>query len=271
MSVVVRKSLGRQLRALRLAARKTPSDVQTSGIASTSKLHRVETGAVPIRLETVWALSQLYGADTATRERLSEMARHSNDKGWWEDYSDVMPAWFGTYVELESAASRAFTYHSELVPGLLQAPDYQAAMFEQDLDSTEEYVKRQVHMRSQRQRAAFEKPAPLCLTAVIGQEALTRTVCGEHGMAEQREHLVKAGRQANIEVRVLPWVAGAQPAHKGAFNILQFDRDDDHPDVVYLETYVGGRYVEDEKMLRMFHRMFQAVSAMSVPIEEHLR
>src|SRR4051794_30016524 len=104
MSVVVRKSLGRQLRALRQTAGKTPSDVETSGIASTSKLHRVETGAVPIRLETVWALCQLYGADTGTRERLSEMVKNTNEKGWWESYSADMPSWFGTYVELESAA-----------------------------------------------------------------------------------------------------------------------------------------------------------------------
>jgi hypothetical protein len=38
-----------------------------------------------------------------------------------------------------------------------------------------------------------------------------------------------------------------------------------------LPSYVGGRYVEDQKRLAEFHRMFETASALSVPIEEHLR
>jgi transcriptional regulator with XRE-family HTH domain len=84
MSIVVRKSLGRQLRSLRVAAHKTPSDVAATRIASTSKLHRIETGGTTVRLETVWALSDLYGADPATKRRLSEMAMNTSEKGWWD-------------------------------------------------------------------------------------------------------------------------------------------------------------------------------------------
>jgi hypothetical protein len=270
MSVVVRKSLGRQLRALRLKAGKSAADIETAGVASTSKLHRIETGAGPFRLETVWALCQVYGADDVTRDRLAAMAKHTNDKGWWEDYTEVMPSWFGTYVELESAASKALTFHAETLPGLLQAPQYQRALFEVHPHADQAYVQGQLRIRSERQRAAFDRRSPLAVSAVIGQEALTRLVGGKPGMVEQERYLILISRRPNVEVRVVPADAGAHPATKGAFSILQFEGDSDHPDVVYLETYVGGRYVEDDRSLHEFHLLFDSVRAMSVPIEEFL-
>jgi Domain of unknown function (DUF5753)/Helix-turn-helix domain len=268
MSVVVRKSLGRQLRALRLKAGKTAADIDTSGVASTSKLHRIETGAGPFRLETVWALCQVYGVDDATKDRLAEMARHTNDSGWWEDYTDVMPSWFGTYVELESAATTAFSYHSEAIPGLLQSPAYQRAMFGTYPDPNGDFIRRQLQMRSERQRGALDRKPPLEMTAILGEEALLREVGGHSGMVEQRQHLLRLDRRAHLTVRIVPCEAGAHPAMKGAFTILRFDGDSVHPDIVYLETYVGGRYIEDQMTVAEFHRMFQKVHRMSVSIEE---
>ena len=266
-SVVVRKSLGRRLQALREGKGMSVIDVVTTGLFSKSKLQGIEKGTRPVRLADIWALCRTYGVDATMTDRLAEMAQNTSAGGWWEDYVGDLPSWFATYVELETAASRAFMYDGELIPGLLQAPRYQRAQFERYQDFTEEYAERQISMRSERQRAVFERPEPLILTAVIGQEALTRLAGGKLGMAEQKEHLLSAVRESNIEVRVLPWSLGAHAANKGAFNILDFDSSD-HPSIVYLETYVGGRYVEDESIVSGFQQMAETVSAQAVPIEE---
>jgi len=248
----------------------TVADVVTAKIASKTKLQDIEGGVRPVKLPDAWALCRLYGCDTATTDRIAELAMNTAKGGWWEDHSAAMPSWFGLYVELEAAATRARFYDSELVPGLLQAPLYQRAMFETLPDFTEEYAASQVRLRSERQQAALERTPPLRLAAVLGEEALTRPVGGAKGLTEQKAHLLKLSRKSNVTVRVLPWEAGAHLATKGAFNILDFESVEE-PSVVYLETYVGGRYVEDEKMLSDFQRMFQTVSGKSVPIEEYLK
>ena len=269
-SVVVRRSLGRQLKALRIAAGKTATDVSAAGIASKTKLQRVEAGSVRIKMADVRTMCWLYGADASVTEKLAELALNTTDEGWWESFTDVMPPWFGMYVELEAAASQVFAYDPELIHGLLQTLAYSQAVSAADPTLTPETAQRHVGLRAERQRAAFGRTPPLQLTTVLGAGALTRVVGGERVMAEQRAHLLDISRQANFEVRVLPWDAGAHLAMKGAFNVLEFESPE-APSVVYLETYVGGRYVEQPKSLSTFRQMFEIISAMSVPIEEYLK
>ena len=57
---------------------------------------------------------------------------------------------------------------------------------------------------------------------------------------------------------------------KGAFTILGFDSPDD-PDVVYVETLAGGRYVEQADMLARYRRNLEKVQSQSVTIEEYLK
>jgi hypothetical protein len=267
-SIVVRRSLGRQLKALREAAGKTAADVETAGICGRSKLHKIENTTATIRVADVAALCLLYGTDTETRERLVELARRSNDgPGWWEDYADALPSWFTMYVELESAASNLRAWQPELVPGLLQTPAYQRAIAAVDPALTEADVERQIRLRGDRQRAVLDRPDPVRLAAVIGPGALLREVGGPAVLAEQREHLIKMSRRDNIDVWVLPWSAGAYLATKGAFYLLGFDGPAD-PDVAYVETEAGGRYVEQAPAVHRFDTMFASVRDSAVPIEE---
>lgn len=269
-SVLVRKSLGRQLKKLRLEAGKTVPDVMVANLFSKTKLQGIESGDRPVKLADVWALCRLYGADEALTDRLSEMTKNISAGGWWEDYSDIMPSWFSTYVEFESASSRLFMYDPELVPGLLQERSYQRAVFETYPDPVEGFIERQLNMRADRQRAVFERTPPVTLTVVLSEGVLDRLVGGQEVMDRQKAHLLRLAQGKNVRVLVLPWTAGAHLANKGALNIVDFDSEDE-PSVVYLETYVGGRYVDDENMVRSFRSMFETITAQSVPIEEHLQ
>jgi transcriptional regulator with XRE-family HTH domain len=266
-SVVVRRSLGRQLKALRVAAGKTSADVAISGITSSSKLQRIEAGATPIKLVDVWALCRLYGVDNATTDKLAEMAKNTSQKGWWEEYDDVMPSWFAVYVELEAAANTLYTYQSDLVPGLLQTPAYHRALIEVDPERSSESPEQQIRLRAERQRATFERAQPLHVVAILSQAVLSRLVGGKDVMDEQKHRLLELSQVSNVEVRVLPWEAGAYAAMKGAFNILTFDGD--HPDVAYLETNAGGRYIEADEAVSRYRRNFDLILGQSIPIKEH--
>jgi transcriptional regulator with XRE-family HTH domain len=267
-SIVVRRSLGRRLKQLREGAGKTYGDVAELQI-SKAKLARIEAGQVPVKVPDVRTLAWHYGADEATTEQLVDLALNTAEKGWWEPFSKVMPSWFTTYVELESFARQLLTYQSDLVPGLLQTPEYHRAVFAADPLQSAADAERTVELRIERQRSAFERPDPLRITAVLSQGVLARQVGGEAVMAEQRQHLCQLATRPNVSIHVLPWTAGAHPALKGSFTVLGFDGTD-HQDVAYLETRLGGRHIWEEDQVGAYLDDHSAIVAQSIPIKEFL-
>jgi Domain of unknown function (DUF5753)/Helix-turn-helix domain len=263
-SVVIRRSIGRRLKALRLAAGKTLNDVTT--VASLAKLKRMEAGQVVQRMSDVRTLCFMYGADEATTEQLVELSLITSQAGWWEDFTDALPSWFALYVELEAAATRVYAYDPELIYGLLQTPAYHRAVFEAQPDLTPESAERQMALRLGRQRAAFERTPPLQVTAIFGEGAVTRQVGGALVADEQRARLLSA----RADVRVLPASVGAHAAMKGAFTLLEYD-DPDDPAIVYLETHAGGRYIEQPELVQTYRHIFELITEQAVPMEEYLK
>jgi hypothetical protein len=66
---------------------------------------------------------------------------------------------------------------------------------------------------------------------------------------------------------VLTFDVGAHAAMGGAFRIFDFD-DAEDPDVVYLETLVGARYLERPSELNAYRRVFRTIHDQSTPIGE---
>jgi hypothetical protein len=97
--------LGTQLRRLREAAG-VPADKAGYEIrASRSKLSRMETGRVGLKLRDIEDLLALYGVvDEKQRANVLALARRSREPEWWTQYNDILPGWFETYLGLESAA-----------------------------------------------------------------------------------------------------------------------------------------------------------------------
>ena len=268
-SIVVRKSLGRQLKALREQAGKTSADVAEAQI-SKAKLARIEAGQVPVKTPDIRTLAWLYGADETTIQQLVELAKNTAEKGWWEPFASVMPSWFTTFVELESAASRLLTYQSDLVPGLLQTIDFHRAVFAADPLQSAQDTERTVQLRIERQRAAFERPNPLGVTAVLSEAAITRQIGSKDVMAAQIRHLCELARRPNVDIYVLPFSAGGHAGLKGSFNVLGFTADD-HPDVAYLEARAGGQHIWDQDQVQIYRDDFARIKDQSIPIEEHLK
>lgn len=269
-AIVVRASLGRRLKAARVNARKSVVDVTSTGVCSKAKLARIEAGQQRVQVGDVRALGWCYGLSEEEIGALADMALNTAAEGWWEDYGDVLPSWFSTYVELESAAVEMWCYEPELVPGLLQVPAYTRAVAHADLGVVNGTEERVVELRAERQRAAFARERPLQLRAVLGAGCLTRQVGGSEVMTYQQQQLLRMTEQTpNADIRVLTWGAGAHAAMQGAFVILAF-ADEAHPDVVYLETKAGARYLTKENAVADYRRIFESIERSSSPMKEFL-
>ena len=269
-STVIRRQLGRRLRRLRDTAGKTERDVEEAGLASRAKLWRIEAGRTNVKIADVRTLCWLYGADQQTTDGLAALATGTSQQGWWEEYGDALPDWFGLYVGLEAAATEIRIYDPELVHGLLQTPAYLRAVYVDGGRGDDEVaIARQIKLRQERQQTITLREPPLVVTAILGAGVLARRVGGEPVMAEQIERLRELNRLPHIDIRVMPWEAGGHAAmHIGAFAILDF-ADPDDPPVVCLESHTGARYLEKPEELTEYRKVYDLIFKKTVPIEEY--
>ena len=104
---VRRMLVGAQLRRLRTDMGLSREEAGEAIRASEWKIHRLENGQVGFKERDIIDLLRLYGVTEPDEvAALVVLAREANTPGWWQHYGDVLPQWFRTYVDLESAAAR---------------------------------------------------------------------------------------------------------------------------------------------------------------------
>jgi transcriptional regulator with XRE-family HTH domain len=262
---VVRRQLGSRLRRLREEAGQTINSVASAKVFSTSKMIRIEGGKIEVKAGDVWTLCRFYGVtDPAVIDALAELADGTGERGWWEDNEDRVAGWLALYLGLEEGVDELLVWQPELVPGLLQTAAYaDAVLREGGIDD----VGRALQLRLARQRRFFERGTPL--RAVLGPATLHLEVGDAATAAAQRRHLIQLAGSQRADVRILPWSAGAHVGMTGGFTIFGFDSDAD-PSAVYLETLVGGRYMESPGELARYRAAFARLWEQSVPIEEQV-
>jgi transcriptional regulator with XRE-family HTH domain len=266
---VTRRQLGRRLRALRELTGKTMADIEATKVISRAKLYRIEAGTTAVKISDVWALCRIYGTDEKTTDALAGLAAGTNDKGWWHDYGDIMPVDFELYLGLEAAAKSIHTYDPERVHGLFQTADY-AREIERATSPREEAktIERYVAMRMERQKTVLGRTPACQIVAVLGAGALARLVGGSRVTAAQIQRLRELNRLDHVDIRVLPFSAGAHAAMLGAFTVMDFD-DPADPPVAYVETYSGARFIEESEQLEQHRTVFESIYQQSIGIEEH--
>jgi transcriptional regulator with XRE-family HTH domain len=240
---VRRMLVGARLRRLRTELGLSREEAAQAIRASEWKIHRLENGQVGFKDRDIVDLLRLYGVDDpAEVADFLTLAREANTPGWWQHYGDVLPNWFRTYVDLESAASLIRSYEGQFVPGLLQTDDYMRAVVRgAHLEESGEELGRRVRLRLARQ-TLLTRTEPPRLWAVVDEAALRRPVGGREVMRGQLERLIEATKLPNVTLQILPFAAGAHPAMGSAFSILRFP-DQELPDVVYLEHLTNAIYL----------------------------
>lgn len=254
-SLVRRWRLGKQLRELRIAAGK--SQVETGKFAgmAAATVSRIENGRHAILARNVRAFCQLYGVGAPLVDTLVRQAEESNERGWWHAHSDTMPDWFATWVGFEADAKEICVYQSEMVPGLLQVPEYVRAMrASYDPGVTEDELERSVAFRLERQ-ARFESRPPVY--RVVLNEAVLQRPIGD--MRAQLQHLVDMSLRDTVTLQVLPFDVGPHSSMKGSFSLLTIP-DEPAPNFVYLEHDDGALYLERPSDLARYTKTFSSLT-----------
>jgi transcriptional regulator with XRE-family HTH domain len=246
--------LGAQLRRLRESSGISREDAGYSIRGSGSKISRLELGRVGFKERDVTDLLTLYGViDDAERQSFLDMVRQSNQPGWWNRYSDLLPTWFQDYVGLEESAARIQTYEIQFVPGLLQTESYARAVALQGRrDAPADELDRRVQLRLRRQKLLAQPRSPR-LWAVIDESVLHRPIGGRAVLREQIDHLLEITRMPNISLQILPFELGGSAA-EGAYTVLRF-AESEIPDIVYLEHLCGALYLDKPDEIELYTKV----------------
>ena len=262
---VLRMLLGTQLRRLREAAG-IPVDKAGYEIrASRSKLSRMETGRVGLKLRDIEDLLTLYGVvDEEQRVNVLALAKRSREPEWWAQYNDILPGWFETYLALESAASVIRSFETQFVPGLLQTEEYARAVTRLGHQTApEQEIERRVSLRLRRQEVLARRQPPR-FWAIVDEAALRRPIGGAAVMREQLRHLVHAARRPGVRLQVVPFARGGHAGASGSFSILRF-QERDLPDVVYIEQLTSSVYLDQRSDVEHYLEVVDRLSSEALP------
>lgn len=238
---IARLRLGARLRELRQAAGMTQHAAAAAIRSSASKIARLELGRSGIKLRDLSDLLDLYGADPEGKASMLALARVGNNRGWWQECGDAVPAWQATYLGLEQSASLIRGYEPRFVPELLQTPEYARTLLTSMSDDLDEgRVERQLGVLLQRQQILRRQDPPR-VWMVIDEGALRRPVGGTAVMRTQLGHLIDITRLGRVNIQVLPFRVGGHAACGGPVVLLRF-AGDQLPDVVCLEYLIGAVY-----------------------------
>ncbi len=260
---MVRRQLGVELRRLREQANRQSGAVARELGWSDSKLSRIETARNGVSAEDLDRLCEIYAVAAGVRERLSELARQSRQRAWWEAYGHVLQNQYEIYIGYEAEATAIHGYYAMVVPGLLQTDEYARALLEADRPDEEPSLLRQrVAVRMARQAILSGHPPPT-LEAVIDEAVIRRQVGGADVMRRQVRRLIAQSQRDSISVRVLPFSAGAHQGLSGSFVVLDLPANIGGP-LVYCEGMTGGVVRSKPEDLRSYTDGYRSISEVAL-------
>ncbi|NKZ01337.1 helix-turn-helix domain-containing protein [Nocardiopsis alborubida] len=265
---VRRRRLARELRRLREDRGLKLSVAAKEASVPQSTLSNIEAAeARRIKPRDIDALADLYEASANVRAALQDLAQESKEKGWWSKYRDVFGG--NALPDFEVEASMMRSFECQVVPGLLQTPEYAKAVFQGGGAYTDEEVRRNVDARIQRQHV-LSRHNPPHLWTVIDEAALHRQPGGTETMRGQLQHLLHMAMRHNVVIQVLPFSAGMHAALSGSFVLLDFPSEPD-PSIVYTETSTDSLFVQESASLQRYVTVFSHLNASALRPSESVQ
>ncbi|MEU5280716.1 helix-turn-helix transcriptional regulator [Streptomyces asoensis] len=150
------------------------------------------------------------------------------------------PDWFERRARMDAETVALRAYQTHVVPGLLQTPEYAAALFARRLPQADD-VEERVRARLSRQQRFYAEGGPYYF-AVLDETCLRHVVGGQEVMREQCAHLLRAGRLPNIRIQVVPLSRSDIDRPDTSLSLIRLP---DGHEWVYSESLDRGHFTDD--------------------------
>ncbi|WP_206502656.1 helix-turn-helix domain-containing protein [Streptomyces chrestomyceticus] len=227
----------------------------------------VETGRKPPTLRFSRALDAAFGLAGSGE---------SFERTWADIRNGSLLEGFPEYVTHEGRAVEVRLYEVGVIPGLLQTPEYAAAL---EADAvrreaiTPEQAQERVSLASRRQDALNRSPSPL-IHAVLDESCVRRPMGNSAVTNEQFDRLLKFAEMPNTVLQVAPFSMGARRPFSLPVTVLTMA---DRSIMSYAESAQRGHLERNSAavmlILKAYHQLqAEALSqAASVVMIEELR
>lgn len=182
----------------------------------------------------------------------------SFEREWREMRSGSLLEGFPEYVDYEGRAVEIRLYEVGVIPGLLQTPEYAAALAEYDIDRgaiTPEQAGERLALTADRQAALVRQPAPL-IFATLDESCIRRPVGGPEVMDAQFRRLTEFAALPNSVLQVAPFGMGAQRALTYPITVLTLSN---RSLVAYAESALQGHLERESTfvlpLLTAYHQL----------------
>ncbi|MGH4033914.1 helix-turn-helix domain-containing protein [Actinomycetota bacterium Odt1-20B] len=244
------KRLGAEVRRMRTAAGMSAEYAAGLLGVDRGKISHIESGVRAISPERVRTLACNCGCEDADYvDALADMARPGR-RGWWDRYRGSLPQGLLDIAELEQHSVRMRAAYSMHIPGLLQTSDHALAVFRVVIPQLpqHEIALRLAHRVERQQVLDDEDPTPF--VAIVHEAALRMRFGGPDVAREQLDHLVKRSEEPNIEIRVIPFEAGAFPG--AGQTVLYAEGPVSQLDTVQVDNSHGPDFLHAEGQLAKY-------------------
>ncbi|MDX3339608.1 helix-turn-helix transcriptional regulator [Streptomyces sp. ID03-2B] len=267
---VRRRRLGAELKRLREKAGVKMEEAAERIGGDKPKISRQENGRQGVSKLEIEALLALYGvSDERLRTALTTLAREGRRKGWWAQYSDILPAGFQERLSIESDAARILTFQPMLVPGLLQTVEYATELIRSvDKGATEEERNSYIEVRRSRQEI-FARENPPQYVCLLDEAVLRREVGGPAVMVAQLDKILAVNNPPKLTIQVVPFSQGWHAGADGAFNIYSYP-DPMDLDVVNLDYLDGALYLEEDQPVERYKLAFDELRAAALATRQSM-
>ncbi|MEE1929257.1 helix-turn-helix transcriptional regulator [Streptomyces sp. TRM 70351] len=243
---------GQRLRQLRDERGWTQDELGTRMGCTGTHVSAVETGRRPPTQRFAANADRVLG----TGDRLQRQCRAVRHTALLEGFPD--------YVAQEVRAVEIRLFELGIIPGLLQTPEYAAAVTRGEVlrgASTEQQAEERLSKLLERQASLERTPTPM-VHAVLDESCIRRPVGGPDVMAAQLDRLVEFAGLPSTILQVAPYALGERRAFHLPVTLLTLP---DWSYVAYAESALQGRLERDTRFLQPLVRAYHQLQAEAMP------
>ncbi|MFJ2215904.1 helix-turn-helix domain-containing protein [Streptomyces sp. NPDC087864] len=250
-------SIGRALRALRDTSGLTGDAVARRASMSAGKLSKIETGRVLPTVQDVDLLLTAIGVSQEVKEEFLTTARaEATEATAWRLLRRMGPWKHQKSLRaIEATTAELRLFQGQLIPGLLQTPEYVSAVFSPPPALPEETRAKTVAARLERQAVLYEPSRSFRF--LICEHVLRWRISEPAVMALQMDQLVSVSRLPNVSLGVVP-----NGRRMPDFPMTCFSMHDDR--LVIVETFHSEVTTRDPKDVQVYADTFERFATVAV-------
>ncbi|MFG2909601.1 helix-turn-helix domain-containing protein [Kitasatospora sp. NPDC048286] len=265
LSPTVRQQrLGIELRRMRERVGVTPKSLAATIGTDLPKISQMENGKSGISAERlrIWART-CECEDSPYLEALLAMTQDRR-KYWWDGYRGRLPNAIIDIAEMEHHAASLSILNSTFIPGLLQTPEYAAAVFERLPPQYRQEAEVRKAFRIRRQQIFVDHPKPY--SAFLHESALRMQFGGPDVLRDQLRSLLANSERPGVEIRVIPF---SVPTYTGSGESLYLARGPvPELDTVQIDLSHGPTFVHNQVELASYRRIKEETAAIALGPDE---